>query len=135
MTLGRTSSSGFTLIEVLVATLLSVVLAAALANAFLSTNLVVKSNQNVTNLLAQAELESLYKEVTYDQWNNPAAPIPLSVPPPAGTPRTHSSNAFSTSPVMDGKTYTVDYTVTGLDVNGDSVVDYRKVEARATWSQ
>lgn len=68
--------------------------------------------------IARTRLESLYESVRQDLWG--LANQPLSIGTSQGAPQ---------GVVVNGKTYTLSYTVAGVNLSGDGGgQDYRKVE-------
>ena len=108
--------TGFTLVELTVATLLLVTVVAGLFAAFVSANRWIKPQSAVASNVARERLETLFEAVRQDWWDVGGRPLSIGGPYADGTT------------TLDGVTYTRTYTVSSV-----SGTDYRKVEARVTW--
>jgi Tfp pilus assembly protein PilV len=122
-------ASGFTLVEVVVASLLLTTVGALLFVAFTSANRWVQPQNSSAFGLARQTLEGLY---IYVRQNNPfgqpywnATGTPLS----AG----FDNSASPESIVLDNTTYQRSYKVTTVSPAGGTPKDYRKVEIKVSW--
>ena len=120
--LKKGGEAGFSLVEVVVATVILSTVIVGILRAFISANLFVASQGERTAAadLARQQLEDLYEEVRQDKWNLSNQKL---------SPGT-TLGAASTS-VVDGVTYTRSYTVSS--VNDGPTEAYRKVEVTVTW--
>ena len=111
--------------EILVAMVLLATVGAVSLSLFSSSTQVVQTNRNTAINIARGYLEIFYQYV-YVGTTQPTLPTPnpLSIPPVPGGPFTDT---------VDGVTYTTNYTVDTVNINGDSIEDYRKVTMTVSW--
>lgn len=114
------SKRGFTLVEVVVAMVVLSTVAVGLLRVGISARQAapVQMDRSGAENIARTLLESLYESVRQDRWT--LANQPLSV----GTSQGAAQNV-----VVNGKTYVLSYTVSGVNLSGDGGgQDYRKVD-------
>ena len=116
-------SSGFSLIEILVAMVLLVAVSGLAFSAFSSSAKVQQTPNNVAANVSRGIIEQLREFVRA----NPVAGNPLAV----GAYSTGSGLATSIS--LNGTTFSPTYNVVSVDINGDGIEDYRKVDTRVQW--
>src|SRR3989338_6531623 len=112
----KTGESGFTLLELIVAIVLVAAVSAVLFSSFSSSGNFTNTKNHTAAGFARQSLEALYEAVRQDWWTNASQPLSTASPGPQPAPTT-----------VDGISFTPSYTVTTVDVNGDSNEDYRKV--------
>ncbi len=120
--------SGFTIIEIIIATTVLAVVGSTIFAAFTSSAVLTKGQQHVAYNLARQSIENLYESVRGDWWDVPSEPLSLVDPGMQPSPLT-----------LQGTKFTRSYTVNGansipIDINGDGEEDYRKVEITVQWS-
>ncbi|GEM_PF-1352728 len=126
MSLPRKSrQAGFTLIEVIIASLLVSTVMAMLLAAFISANRWVSPEYNSAHYVARQQLERLSEQVRQDWWNvsatDPERRLNAAYNPPDRPAETIT---------LDGVTYTRNYTVSNISANGR---DYRKAAVAVQW--
>lgn len=113
-------AAGFTLLEIIIATLLiSTVMSVVLAG-FVSANKWVSPESNVAYNLGRERLDRLYEFVRQDWWNNTSTDPQRSLNPAYNPP--------AETITLDGMAYTRDYTVSAL-----STKPYRKAKVTVEW--
>jgi type II secretory pathway pseudopilin PulG len=116
----RRGDRGFTLVELTVAALLVVTVAAGVLATLINAAQAIRPANHVAHYLAMQTFERLHEAVRQDWW--PLGGFPLSV----GGPYPDAA------PVMDGVPYTRTYQVFS-ETNGDGIEDYRRVRVTVTW--
>ncbi len=123
--LGCKRQSGFTLIEVIIASLLVSTVMAMLLAAFISANRWVSPEYNVAHYLARQQLERLSEQVRQDWWDV-STTDPEQRLNPAYNPPTRPDETLT----LDGLSYTRNYVVSSVTTNGR---DYRKAKVTVSW--
>lgn len=121
----RGGQAGFTLLEIVIASLLVSTVMAMLMAAFVNANRWISPEYNVAHYLARQKLEHLYEQVRQDWWDDSSADPQRRLHPDFNPP----SRADETV-TLDGVAYTRNYTVSAVAADGR---DYRKAQVSVEW--
>ena len=117
----RRNEKGFSLIEIMIAALLTATVAAGVLGMLVNAKRAIRPGNNIAGYLAKDKLETLYEAVRQDWWG--VGGNPLSV----GGPTVDNVT-------VDNITYNRSYTVTAINANADAVPDnYRRVDVTISW--
>ncbi len=126
------NKSGFTLVEIIVASVIFALVIAGLLSVFVAgTKHIIHARERITSAeLAKVFLDPMQMDVRMDTWNQPGNDLNLSVPPVPLTAQTVNNRVFSgTYTVADGNP---------LGGNYDSALfgtDLRRVTTKITWNE
>ena len=122
------TESGFTILEIIIATTLLAVVGSTILAAFTNSAVLTKGQDHVAYNLARQKLENLYESVRGDWWDISSKPLSLTAP-----------DEDLAAVKLDGRSYLAVYKVNNasgvpIDINGDGNEDYRKVEMTVQWT-
>ena len=120
---GLSSQKGFSLLEVMIATVLLATVSIGLLSIFASSRKVLDPERNIAHNSVRDKLAALYIEVKDSTWNNASN---LLYPT--------SSSGVTTSESLNNVNYQSTKTVASVDADGDGQEDYRKVQVANSWT-
>lgn len=115
---------GFTLLEIVIATVLLAGASAGVLSAFVNASRGLTPARNVAHYLASERQELLRESVRQDWWERPGRPL---------TPGGPSDDGVI---LVDGTGYRRSWTVEAVNADGaDEPDDYRRVAVRVEWDE